>query len=100
MRVLAENLTHLTGATIARYPWLAPTSPDVQLTVELARFEPVEGKQIELDATVKAFDFSKNSSAIRRHEIAVPLAKDDGAGIAAAMSAALAELARRIAAGG
>jgi uncharacterized lipoprotein YmbA len=96
LRVLAEDLTGLSHASVARYPWLVSDSADVQVVVDVHRFEPVEGARVELVADLEFRDFGKNESFARHHEITVPIAKDDGAAVAAAMSAALLELARRV----
>jgi len=98
-RVLGEDLALLTGADVVHYPWLAP-APQRQVLVSFIRFEPVEGARVELVARVRMVSFADNTAtAESRQEITLPLAADDGATIAATMSEALLELARRIVAG-
>ena len=98
-RVLGENLALLTGANVVRYPWLSP-APTSQVVVEIARFEPVDGKRVELFAGIRFVRFDVGTTTEKRHEISVRLSATDADAVAATMSEALLELARRIAADG
>ena len=98
-RVLGEDVALLTGAAVTLYPWLSP-APQRQVVVHIHRFEPVEDARIELVARVRVVRFDAGESSDQRHEISVPLAARDGSAVAAAMSEALLELARRVAGSG
>jgi uncharacterized lipoprotein YmbA len=96
VRVLAEDLVRLAGCEVVKYPWLPSAAPALKVAVEIGRFEAVDDAQVELFATLRLARSSGGETQRRREEIAVKLSNRDGDGVAAAMSSALAELARRI----
>lgn len=98
LRVLAQDLAQVTGRRVVAYPWKTALAPACIVAVDLTRFEAVEGKRVELAADVDVSGPAGAPTARRHEKIAVALAADDGGAIAKAMSAALAELAGKIAA--
>jgi uncharacterized lipoprotein YmbA len=99
-RVLAQNLSAELGTReVVLFPWYAEQSPSHQVQLSVRRFElePDGSGALEVRYEVTALG-AGGSHRIRDVEIRKPAASGDVASSVAALSEALAELARQIAA--
>ena len=99
IRALAENLSaHIPSNSVQVYPWRPGSVMDVSLTIEVLRFEPAAG-DVRLIARWNIFDFTDNDPNIKRKStIRMPANSEDYNSIVAAMSDAVEQLSKEIAA--
>jgi uncharacterized lipoprotein YmbA len=99
-RVLAHNLARaLDPAPVRIHPWFADAAPGRQVRIEFARFEGVERRRASVEVRWEIVETATRivlESRTSRYE--PPLLVGDGAELATALSAALAELSNEIAA--
>ena len=98
-RVLSQNLgMHLGGARIIRYPWQTGQRPTCQIEMEVLRFEPNTGQEVELLAGWTLIDVSNKTALVSRES---RIARRTGAksmeASVAALSETLGDLSREIA---
>jgi len=102
VRVLAVDLERALGvARIVPHPWYPSDRPDVQIEIEIARCER-EGERVVVAARWTVRDLRESGAAPieRESRIERAAATSGGASTALALSQALAELCREIAAAG
>lgn len=99
-RVLSIDLARALGAErVVLHPWYATEKPDVQVRIAFSRFEREAPGQVILRARWSIRRLGSDAPAVE-HETNLqrPVAQADGASTALALSHALAELSREIAA--
>ena len=100
VRVLAADLRRATGAgRVVLHPWYESDRPDLQVEIAFSRCERTETGQVVVAAHWCVRDLAGEAGPIERDSrIERPAAGPEGASTALALSQALAELTREIAA--
>lgn len=97
-RVLAANLSDLLGARVHRLPWPRGVNQDFLLLMQVAQFDAHEDGSVVLAGTWLLSAGRDNAREERRsYRVEVASQGRDSAAVAAAMSEALAQLARQMA---
>ena len=98
-RVLSQNLAALLRPDrLLRYPWQSNQRPAYQLEIEILRFEPDAGQEVQLSARWAVIDTSNKQSRVAKESQFARQAKAKSSEAAvAAMSEALGDLSREIA---
>ena len=99
VRVLMQNLAALLRPErIVRYPWQISQSPAYQVEIEILRFEPDAGQEVQLRARWAVIDTNNKQSRVAKESQFTRQAKAKSSEAAvAAMSEALGDLSREIA---
>lgn len=99
-RVLVENLSILLGTErITLYARKNPTPPDFQITLNVTKFDGTPGGNVSLVARWSVVDKNgRDVAPMTKSSINLATSTGDYEGLAAAMSQAIAELSREIAA--
>lgn len=98
-RLVARSLSAIRGAAVYPDPWPQGAVPDLIATVEVDRFIGAPGGEVTLDGQLTLSEVGKRAGAkTGPFAIAVPVAGEDHAALAAAYGEAMVELARLIAA--
>lgn len=95
-RVLASDLSFLTGARVVPHPWFGSAAPDARVRIRFERFELEERRQAVLSATWSLEDGSGAVLHERQSHLVRALDDPGGATAAGELSRALAELAEEI----
>jgi len=99
-RVLTTDLARALGAErVVVHPWYATERPDVQVRIAFTRFEREAPGQVVLHARWSIRRLGSDAPAVEREtNLRRPVAQTDGASTALALSQALVDLSREIAA--
>ena len=99
VRVLMQNLTALLRPErIARYPWQNNQRPAYQVEIEILRFEPNAGQEVQLRARWAVIDAdTKQTRVAKESQFARQVKPKSSEAAVAAMSEALGDLSREIA---
>ena len=99
VRVLTQNLAALLRPErIVRYPWQISQSPAYQVEIDLLRFEPDTGQEVQLRARWAVIDGkSKQTQVAKESQFARQAKAKSSEAAVAAMSEALGDLSREIA---
>ena len=96
-RVLASDLTFLTGARAVPHPWFTTEAPEMRVRIAFERFELEERARAVLVATWVLENEDGDTLHEHRSSIALPLADSNGTTAALELSRALADLGEEIA---
>lgn len=99
-RVLTTDVARILGAkSVVLHPWYATDKPDAQIQIAFTRFEREGPRSVVLDARWTIRNLALSGPAIEGEaHIVRPTRDDAGTGAASALSFALADLCREIAA--
>ena len=99
VRVLMHNLAALLRPQrIVRYPWQSNQRPAYQIEVEILRFEPDAGQEVQLSARWAVIDAdTKQTQVAKESQFARQVKTKSSEAAVAAMSEALGDLSREIA---
>lgn len=99
VRVLAQNLTELLGtARVVTHPWEGAIPLDLQVTVEIRRFDPAPDGEVHLDAVWSVFaGDGRRLLAMNRSSVSAPAPVGDFDAIVQAQSQTLGMLSQAVA---
>jgi len=98
-RTLADNLATLMGTDrISSFPWAKPPAGQVQIVVDVTRFEGVGGTMVILGARWRILGSDGSERVVRQASITEAMSAQGYNALVAAMSRALGTLSQQIAA--
>lgn len=96
--ILVENLSRMLNANVVVHPWQRPFTPELQLYVDIRRFEGAPAGTVQLDTIWSLIDLKKNQKVLtRRSSIAVPVLGNDTHAYVIALNSALNNLSKDMA---
>lgn len=99
LRILADDLVMLLGSTnIYTYPWDGRLRPDLQIRINVSRFDGTRGQEVMLRARWQLIDRKSGKALTSEQSVIVEPVEDDSyAAYVAAQSRALGKFARQLA---